>query len=67
MDADRFPSFTVMPWRLFALHPRAKKLFIASTSPAEQIQRIELRNRGDHLKGQNYKEPGKVSSVFIVF
>lgn len=44
--ADRFPSFTVVPQRLFALRPRAKELFIASKSPAEQIQRMAVRNRG---------------------
>lgn len=62
--ANRPPSFTAVPWRRFALGPGAKELFIAGKSPAEQIQRMELGNRGDRLKGQNHKEPGKVSSMF---
>ena len=65
--AHRRPSFTTVSRRLSALGPRAKELFIASKPPAEQTQRMELRNKGDRLKGQNHKEPGKVSSVFIFF
>lgn len=65
--ADRLPSFTTVSRRLSALGPRAKELFIASKPPAEQIQRMELRNRGHRLKGQNHKEPGTVSSVFVFF
>lgn len=46
MTANRCLSFTVLPQRRLALHPRAKWLFIASEFPAVWIQRMKYRNKG---------------------
>lgn len=69
MAADRLPSFTAVPQRLCALHPRAKRLFIASVSPAEQTQRMGLRNRGasERADTQRARKGFRRVHIFLTF
>lgn len=70
MTADRFPSLTGVPWGLSALRPGVKELFIASKSPAAQIQRMELGNRGgqsERAESQRARKGFKRVQIFLTF